>query len=78
MDEQELCTCGFCFDAENVEGYSGLSFQPNPMEVYLIIAWLGWVPNLLIIELLILKKYKYEKAHYFRSLSLPVFVQKGG
>ena len=52
-------------------------FQPNPMEVYLVIAWLGWVPNLLIIELLILKKYKYEKARYFRSLALPVFVQKG-
>lgn len=25
-------------------------FQPSPMDVYQIIAWLGWVPNLLIIE----------------------------
>jgi len=25
-------------------------FQPSPMDVYQIIAWLGWVPNLLIAE----------------------------
>lgn len=25
-------------------------FQPSPMDVYQIIAWLGWVPNLLIVE----------------------------
>ncbi|VTR54223.1 DUF2306 domain-containing protein [Sphingobacterium thalpophilum] len=28
-------------------------FQPNPMDVYQIIAWLGWVPNLLLVELII-------------------------
>lgn len=28
----------------------------NPMDVYQIIAWLGWVPNLLLIEILIRKK----------------------
>lgn len=32
-------------------------FHPAPMDVYQIIAWLGWVPNFLIIELLILKNY---------------------
>ncbi|WP_407848359.1 DUF2306 domain-containing protein [Chryseobacterium sp. KCF3-3] len=31
-------------------------FHPNPMEVYQIIAWLGWIPNILIIEYLITKK----------------------
>ncbi|MBE8727069.1 DUF2306 domain-containing protein [Flavobacterium sp. KB82] len=25
-------------------------FHPGPMDVYQIIAWLGWIPNLLIIE----------------------------
>lgn len=32
-------------------------FHPNPMDVYQIIAWLGWVPNLLLIEYLITKKH---------------------
>jgi uncharacterized membrane protein len=31
-------------------------FHPKPMDVYQIIAWLGWVPNLLIAEYLIYKK----------------------
>jgi uncharacterized membrane protein len=31
-------------------------FAPNPMDVYQIIAWLGWIPNLLIAEYLITKK----------------------
>lgn len=31
-------------------------FEPNPMEVYRIIAWLGWIPNILIIEWYIYKK----------------------
>ncbi len=30
-------------------------FEPNPMDVYQIVAWLGWVPNLLLIEYLISK-----------------------
>lgn len=30
--------------------------HPNPMDVYQIIAWLGWIPNILIIEYLIRKK----------------------
>ncbi len=33
-------------------------FQPSPMDLYQIIAWLGWIPNLLIIEFYIYKKYK--------------------
>ncbi|MDR3024182.1 DUF2306 domain-containing protein [Chryseobacterium sp.] len=32
-------------------------FHPNPMDVYQIIAWLGWIPNILIIEYLIKKKH---------------------
>lgn len=32
-------------------------FHPNPMDVYHIIAWLGWVPNIILIEYLITKKH---------------------
>ena len=32
-------------------------FHPNPLDVYQIIAWLGWVPNILIIEYLIKTKH---------------------
>jgi len=32
-------------------------FHPNPMDVYQIIAWLGWIPNLLVVEYLITKKH---------------------
>ena len=31
-------------------------FHPNPLDVYQIIAWLGWIPNILLIEFLIRKK----------------------
>lgn len=31
-------------------------FHPRPMDVYQVIAWLGWVPNLLMAEYLIHKK----------------------
>lgn len=31
-------------------------FHPAPMDVYQLIAWLGWVPNLLVIEYYIFKK----------------------
>lgn len=33
-------------------------FEPNPMDVYRVIAWLGWIPNLLLVELYIRKKLK--------------------
>lgn len=32
-------------------------FHPSPMDVYQIIAWLGWVPNIILIEYLISKKH---------------------
>lgn len=32
-------------------------FYPNPMDVYQIIAWMGWIPNIILIEYLITKKY---------------------
>jgi hypothetical protein len=32
-------------------------FHPAPMDVYNIVAWLGWLPNLLLIEYLIYKKH---------------------
>lgn len=31
-------------------------FHPSPMDVYQIIAWLGWIPNLLIIEYYLYKQ----------------------
>ncbi|MBP6659760.1 MAG: DUF2306 domain-containing protein [Chitinophagales bacterium] len=31
-------------------------FQPAPMDVYRLVAWLGFIPNLLLIEFLIWKK----------------------
>ncbi|UUC45302.1 DUF2306 domain-containing protein [Flavobacterium cerinum] len=31
-------------------------FHPNPMDVYQIIAWLGWIPNLILAEWLIRSK----------------------
>jgi uncharacterized membrane protein len=37
-------------------------FEPAPMDVYLIIAWLGWIPNLLVIEYFI-KKNNLKKLH---------------
>lgn len=32
-------------------------FHPNPLDVYQIIAWLGWIPNIVLIEYLIRKKH---------------------
>ena len=31
-------------------------FDPNPMDVYQIIAWLGWIPNILLVEYIIKKQ----------------------
>jgi hypothetical protein len=36
-------------------------FHPKPMEVYQIVAWLGWVGNLIIVESYIIYKFKYAK-----------------
>jgi uncharacterized membrane protein len=33
-------------------------FHPSPMDVYQIISWLGWIPNILIIEYCIYRHYK--------------------
>ena len=33
-------------------------FEPRPMDVYQIVAWLGWVLNLIIAEIIIRKKFK--------------------
>lgn len=37
-----------------------LLFHPRPMDVYQIVAWMGWVPNLLLVEWLI-NKYKQKQ-----------------
>jgi Predicted membrane protein (DUF2306) len=31
-------------------------FHPHPMDAYMLVAWLGWVPNLILAEYLIRKK----------------------
>jgi len=36
-----------------------LLFDPRPNDLYMIIAWLGWVPNLLIAEYIIRRKLKF-------------------
>jgi hypothetical protein len=33
-------------------------FHPHPMDVYRLVAWLGWVLNIIIAELIILKLTK--------------------
>lgn len=34
-------------------------FHPRPMDVYEIVAWLGWIPNLIIAEIIIRKNLKF-------------------
>ncbi|MBK9333806.1 MAG: DUF2306 domain-containing protein [Ignavibacteria bacterium] len=36
-------------------------FEPRPMDVYIIVAWLGWIPNLIIAEIIIYKLYHKPK-----------------
>jgi uncharacterized membrane protein len=36
------------------------AFHPKPMDVYQIVAWLGWTLNLVIAELIILNKIKHD------------------
>lgn len=38
-----------------------LMFHPRPMDVYQLVAWLGWIPNLVIAELIIRKIIKLKK-----------------
>ncbi|MBL6445539.1 DUF2306 domain-containing protein [Fulvivirga sp. 29W222] len=38
-----------------------LAFRPQPMDVYMLVAWLGWVPNLLIAEWYIRNRFKHFK-----------------
>lgn len=33
-------------------------FHPAPMDTYQIIAWLGWIPNLIVIEFYLYNKFK--------------------
>ena len=34
-------------------------FHPKPMDVYQVVAWLGWTLNLLVAEIIIIKKINY-------------------
>ncbi|TAD81305.1 MAG: DUF2306 domain-containing protein [Bacteroidetes bacterium] len=31
-------------------------FHPRPMDVYVVVAWLGWVLNVVVVELLLWKR----------------------
>jgi len=33
-------------------------FEPNTMDIYKVIAWLGWIPNLILIEIFISHKFR--------------------
>jgi uncharacterized membrane protein len=39
-------------------------FHPAPMDVYQIISWLGWIPNLLIAEYIIYEKFNFKKRFF--------------
>lgn len=34
------------------------AFEPRPMDVYIVVAWLGWVLNLVVAEVIIYKYYR--------------------
>jgi len=36
-------------------------FEPRPMDIYQLVAWLGWIPNLIIAEIIIHKIYLTKK-----------------
>lgn len=38
-----------------------LAFRPQPMDVYMLVAWLGWIPNLLFAEWYIRKNFSRSK-----------------
>lgn len=38
-----------------------LAFRPQPMDVYMLVAWLGWIPNLLFAEWYIRKTFFHTK-----------------
>jgi hypothetical protein len=38
-----------------------LFFRPQPMDLYMLVAWLGWIPNLLFAEWYIRKWYSRYK-----------------
>lgn len=40
-------------------------FEPRPMDVYQIVAWLGWIPNLIIAEIIIRKFIKSKKSNEY-------------
>jgi len=41
------------------------AFEPRPMDVYEIVAWLGWIPNLIIAEIIIRKFVKSKKSNEY-------------
>lgn len=45
------------------------TFQPRPMDVYRIVAWLGWVLNLLLIEIYFFYKERQKKNFNLQSQS---------
>jgi uncharacterized membrane protein len=49
------------------------SFELPPMDVYRVVAWLGWVPNLLLAEFIIWRyKYVARKQRQARAVARPI------
>lgn len=51
------------------------AFRPPPMDVYMIVAWLGWIPNILIAEWYIRKTFKQNRPngkHELTPMKIPL------
>lgn len=48
-----------------------LAFHPRPMDVYRVVAWLGWVANLVLVELYLYFKFREVKAVHEISAQIP-------
>ncbi|WP_118975519.1 DUF2306 domain-containing protein [Taibaiella koreensis] len=49
-----------------------LLFAPKPMEVYRLVAWLGWVGNLLVAEWIIYYSFRKSKSEIKKNLTIPI------
>ena len=56
LHDQKLCSYLVCAYAESMEICYRKAFHPHPMDVYMLVAWLGWVPNLIIAEMFFARK----------------------
>jgi hypothetical protein len=62
LDDAELRTDPLRYHAPLIETWARWMFHPNPTDVYRGVAWLGFVPNLLLAEWLIRRRISISKA----------------